>query len=425
MSQAAICVDNLSKWYQLGAAEQSQQNLREVVSSLLASPFRRLRRAQGQAAEGESLWALKEVSFSIQQGEVVGVIGRNGAGKSTLLKILSRIVEPTTGTIRLHGRVGSLLEVGTGFHPELTGRENIYLNGAILGMSRRELQRQFDAIVEFAGVERFLDTPVKRYSSGMYIRLAFAVAAHLDPEILIVDEVLAVGDAEFQQKCLGKMQDVARSGRTVLFVSHNMAAIRQLCSSAILLSKGTLLARDSTQVVLREYLTRRANPLAAGTINQHGLQFVEACLTDRANGCPTDYPVFNDDYTLTLSLYAHRRFGKGCVAIRVFDEMGTPVSTLCSIEEGQAPFDFDGPVQLTFDLPRLQLFPARYTATISVYRYGDEPPYLEVEDALSFEVQPAIVRDAMWPYKKVHGVVRISDGVSVSMADASYVPCAI
>ncbi len=208
----------------------------------------------GVRASSESFWALRNVSFDVQQGEVVGIIGRNGAGKSTLLKILSRITEPTEGRVRIRGRVASLLEVGTGFHPELTGRENVYLNGAVLGMSRAEIRRKFDEIVAFAEVEKFLDTPVKYYSSGMYVRLAFAVAAHLEPEILIVDEVLAVGDAEFQKKCLGKMGEVARGGRTVLFVSHNLAAVRSLCRSGILLQKGTLASDGTIDDVTAAYM---------------------------------------------------------------------------------------------------------------------------------------------------------------------------
>jgi lipopolysaccharide transport system ATP-binding protein len=203
----------------------------------------------------EDFWALRDVSFEVRQGEVVGIIGRNGAGKSTLLKILSRITEPTTGEVHLHGRVASLLEVGTGFHPELTGRENVFLNGAILGMHRAEIKRKFDEIVAFAEVEKFLDTPVKRYSSGMYVRLAFAVAAHLEPEILIVDEVLAVGDAQFQKKCLGKMQDVAKGGRTVLFVSHNMGVVTSLCPKAMWLNKGALQRTGASRDIVNEYLT--------------------------------------------------------------------------------------------------------------------------------------------------------------------------
>jgi lipopolysaccharide transport system ATP-binding protein len=239
MNKSAIIVEGISKRYRLGHANTRHQTFREMAMGMLAAPFRKLRAAGEAGNEGEEFWALKDVNFEVQPGEVVGIIGRNGAGKSTLLKILSRITEPTSGQIRLRGRVASLLEVGTGFHPELTGRENIYLNGAILGMKRAEITEKFDEIVAFAETEKFLDTPVKFYSSGMYVRLAFAVAAHLEPEILIVDEVLAVGDAEFQKKCLGKMRTIAEgSGRTVLFVSHNITAVESLCSKALVLKQG-------------------------------------------------------------------------------------------------------------------------------------------------------------------------------------------
>src|SRR4051812_38140711 len=243
----AISVRGLSKAYTIAHNQERHITLAEAALARLKNPFRRV--------EKETFWALKDISFDIQRGDVVGIIGRNGAGKSTLLKILSRITEPTTGNIELYGRISSLLEVGTGFHAELTGRENIFLNGAILGMRRSEIRRQFDAIVDFAGIEQFLDTPVKRYSSGMYVRLAFAVAAHLEPEILIIDEVLAVGDSAFQEKCLGKMKDVAASGRTVLFVSHNMVAIRQLCSRAILLNGGRTVCDGAVDECVRAYLT--------------------------------------------------------------------------------------------------------------------------------------------------------------------------
>src|SRR5580765_3647216 len=235
-----IRVENLSKQYTIGGPAEPYSTLRESLVKKVKAPFNALR--NGRRNGNEQFWALKDINFEVTPGEVVGIIGRNGAGKSTLLKILSRITEPTDGRIDLYGRVGSLLEVGTGFHPELTGRENIYLNGQILGMRRKEIDRQFDAIVDFAGVEQFIDTPVKRYSSGMYVRLAFAVAAHLETEILVVDEVLAVGDAEFQKKCLGKMDAVAKQGRTVLFVSHNMNAIESLCQRIAHLEQGQVLA---------------------------------------------------------------------------------------------------------------------------------------------------------------------------------------
>lgn len=256
MSEAVIRVENLSKRYVIGAKEELPQTLGEAISNLLKAPFKYLKSALREPQPDEILWALKEISFEVKAGEIIGVIGRNGAGKSTLLKILSRITKPTSGYAEIRGRVGSLLEVGTGFHPELTGRENIYLNGTILGMTKREIKKKFDEIVAFAEIERFLDTPVKRYSSGMYVRLAFAVAAHLEPEILVVDEVLAVGDVNFQKKCLGKMEDVAnKDGRTVLFVSHNMSAVKSLCNTSIWLNYGQIASLGETSAIITEYLT--------------------------------------------------------------------------------------------------------------------------------------------------------------------------
>ncbi|HNS36936.1 MAG TPA: ABC transporter ATP-binding protein [Anaerolineaceae bacterium] len=252
MSDLAIRVENLGKRYRLGSSVAAYTTLRETLSEWAGSPLRRLR--TGREAD-ETIWALRGVSFEVKQGQVLGVIGRNGAGKSTLLKILSRVTDPSEGWAEIHGRVGSLLEVGTGFHPELSGRENIFLNGAILGMHRSEIARKFDEMVAFAEVEKFIDTPVKRYSSGMYLRLAFAVAAHLEPEILVVDEVLAVGDAEFQRKCLGKMSDVANQGRTVLFVSHNMSAILRLTEETLVIDQGHLALRAATTEAVDYYLS--------------------------------------------------------------------------------------------------------------------------------------------------------------------------
>jgi len=258
MTSTIIQVNNLSKQYHIGAQERLNRTFREAVVDTFKAPvrnFRNLKRLTKfeEKQQQDTIWALKDVSFKVQSGDVVGIIGRNGAGKSTLLKILSRITEPTSGEIKLYGRVSSLLEVGTGFHPELTGRENIYLNGTILGMRKQEIDRKFDEIVAFSEIEKFLDTPVKRYSSGMYVRLAFAVAAHLEPEILLVDEVLAVGDAAFQKKCLGKMGDVAKEGRTVLFVSHNMAAVQSLCARSLLIESGKLKYDGSTESTVSYY----------------------------------------------------------------------------------------------------------------------------------------------------------------------------
>jgi lipopolysaccharide transport system ATP-binding protein len=261
MAEKAIQVEGISKLYRIGARQKGDRTLRETLTDLVAAPVRRFRtlRGSGPTTPDAAIWALKDVSFDVNQGDAVAVIGRNGAGKSTLLKILSRITEPTDGHIRISGRVASLLEVGTGFHPELTGRENVYLNGAILGMRKAEIQRRFDDIVDFSEVGPFIDTPVKRYSSGMYVRLAFAVAAHLEPEILLVDEVLAVGDAGFQRKCLGKMSDVARQGRTVLFVSHNMAAVQNLCKTGIVISNGCIAFSGTAPEAVEAYLNSTGN----------------------------------------------------------------------------------------------------------------------------------------------------------------------
>ena len=261
MANTVIKVENLSKQYRLGMVGTGtiKDDLARWWASMRGKedPFLKVGEVNNREVKGEGdyVWALRDINFEVQQGEVMGIIGRNGAGKSTLLKILSKVAQPTTGTVKTKGRIASLLEVGTGFHPELTGRENVFLNGAIMGMTKKEIRSKFDEIVDFSGVERYIDTPVKRYSSGMYVRLAFAVAAHLEPEILIIDEVLAVGDAEFQKKCLGKMKDVSVEGRTVLFVSHNMAAVKELCNTAILLKNGLISYSGRTNDVLREYLS--------------------------------------------------------------------------------------------------------------------------------------------------------------------------
>ncbi len=261
MSKVQIDVRNVSKRYRLGLKEESNDSLMGYLGSVVRAPFESFKKVKSLSKfeddNSESvLWALKDLSFQVNEGDVMGVIGKNGAGKSTLLKILSRITRPTTGTIDINGRVASLLEVGTGFHSELSGRENIYMNGTILGMTKKEIDRKFEEIVDFSGVERFIDTPVKRYSSGMQVRLAFSVAAHLEPEILVIDEVLAVGDAEFQKKCIGKMQGISNTGRTILFVSHNMGAMQSLCNKCIYLEHGKLVSEGETSKIIDQYLTR-------------------------------------------------------------------------------------------------------------------------------------------------------------------------
>lgn len=321
-SDLAISIRGLSKSYTLSHERNKATNLGEAITQRLRDPFKR--------AKKETFWALKDIDLDIKKGEVVGVIGRNGAGKSTLLKVLSRITEPTTGQIDLYGRVGSLLEVGTGFHPELTGRENIFLNGAILGMRRPEIRRQFDAIVDFAGVEKFLDTPVKRYSSGMYVRLAFAVAAHLNPEILIVDEVLAVGDAEFQKKCLGKMKDVSRSGRTVLLVSHQMMTIESLATSCIHLKAGETAAMGNPVEVISEYIrgpaprTRFEGLLIDGAEvdKAGGFQFISLELRDGKTGDSIDRVVTGHHVTARVFYKSEQRLKDVTVSLGIKSSTG-------------------------------------------------------------------------------------------------------
>ncbi|PZU99922.1 MAG: polysaccharide/polyol phosphate ABC transporter ATP-binding protein [Pseudanabaena sp.] len=322
MSDAVIRVENLSKKYIIGHQQQERYTaLRDVVANGVKNFTQGLIGKRDKDLEdiAEDFWALKDVSFEIKQGDRVGIIGRNGAGKSTLLKILSRITEPTSGKISIKGRVASLLEVGTGFHPELTGRENVYLNGAILGMDRIEIKKKFDEIVAFAEVEKFLDTPVKRYSSGMYVRLAFAVAAHLEPEILIVDEVLAVGDAQFQKKCLGKMEDVGREGRTVLFVSHNMAAIRNLCLTGIYLDSGKLNTLSRIDQVIDIYnsksYTNQSTSYHYENTHKESPHFVEISIVN-----PDQSGSFTNDESIFILLsYFHQNIKNLVISLHIYN----------------------------------------------------------------------------------------------------------
>ena len=413
MSNTVIKVENLGKKYVIGHQKQEKYTaLRDVISngvkSLLKFNFQ-------ERDTQEEFWALQDVSFEIKQGDRVGIIGRNGAGKSTLLKILSRITEPTKGQIKIKGRVASLLEVGTGFHPELTGRENIFLNGAILGMSKVEIQRKFDEIVAFAEVEKFLDTPVKRYSSGMYVRLAFAVAAHLEPEILVVDEVLAVGDAQFQKKCLGKMEEVGKEGRTVLFVSHNMAAIRQLCSLGIFMHGGSVSFAGSTEEVVCHYLNAgHNNDELLDKVTSNGIELLSINLREQKTQEISQAIIFNCSYTLDIEFNFQEKISNVGIVIRIFNELGTLISSICTLEEGVAPFVVQDKMQFNLDLPSLQLMPGTYYISLFVYRSNDPKCYFEAENALSFEVHPSIIQDAMWAYRHDHGIVRISNGCQIT-----------
>jgi lipopolysaccharide transport system ATP-binding protein len=317
----------------------------------------------------EDFWALKDVSFEVKQGEVVGIIGRNGAGKSTLLKVLSRITDPTEGEVRIRGRVASLLEVGTGFHPELTGRENIYLNGSILGMSKAEIKRKFDEIVAFAEVEKFLDTPVKRFSSGMYVRLAFAVAAHLEPEILIVDEVLAVGDTQFQEKCLGKMRDISSGdGRTVLFVSHNLATVKSLCSSGVLLKNGRVVYQGNTSDAIQEYISTSIQHSGHWIRNGSGgkdIRFESVSLTDLQGNIKSDFD-FSEPICIDLRATILKDLKDAEFAIRVINQEGHTIFTTGNSDDARRYLPLSaGPTRYIVTIPREFLNPGRYLLKIA------------------------------------------------------------
>jgi lipopolysaccharide transport system ATP-binding protein len=389
MSSPVIQVQNLGKQYTLGKRAGSGL-LRDRVAGLLRFGSAKPR---GGIPPQEDFWALREVGFSVQPGEVVGIIGRNGAGKSTLLKILSRITEPTTGRIEIRGRVASLLEVGTGFHGELSGRENIYMNGAILGMTRAEIRRKFDEIVAFAEVDQFLDTPVKRYSSGMYVRLAFAVAAHLEPEILIVDEVLAVGDQEFQRKCLGKLEHVTRAeGRTVLFVSHNLASVRQLCTRAILLNRGRLALSGTPGEVISQYMQAASAPVSGPENYRHiqgdGRARIERVQLHSAVAVEAHYSVL-EDVVIDLHYKIHTSTPSLDFFILIYGEDGECLAASFQRDSGQLtrPTSESGITRLTFKNP---FAPGRYLVSAGIFDASRQ--FLDwVEFAESFHVDTGFV----------------------------------
>jgi lipopolysaccharide transport system ATP-binding protein len=399
-----ISVENLSKSYLVGhqAAPRGQSTLRDVLTSQARDFARKAAdlirgRPIVEGDDVEEFWALRDISFEIQRGEAVGIIGKNGAGKSTLLKILSRITDPSGGKICLRGRVSSLLEVGTGFHSELSGRENIFLNGAILGMERQAIKRRFDEIVDFAGVEQFIDTPVKRYSSGMYVRLAFAVAAHLEPEILLVDEVLAVGDVEFQGKCLGKMKDVARGGRTVLFVSHNMRAIQGLCPRSILLHRGQLAMIGTTEQCIERYLGdfRSAKDstvdLTSPNVSRHGsgeCAFISASLRD-VNGNETASFSFGQPFVVELCLRADKEISDAILGFSFVDGTGHEIMGTSMHDSGQRCHLAKGDNRFRCTVDPMILTPGSFTLRAAVFKPG--VVFDHIDELMSFEIVDAAV----------------------------------
>ncbi|NIN63975.1 MAG: ATP-binding cassette domain-containing protein [Anaerolineae bacterium] len=393
MSDTAIRVEHLSKRYRIGGPQTQYKTIRETLMDVTGAPVRRLRRLGQPMPEEETIWALKDVSFEVKHGEVLGIIGRNGAGKTTLLKILSRITEPTEGHAEINGRVGSLLEVGTGFHPELTGRENIYLNGAILGMQRAEIDERFDEIVAFSEIEKFIDTPVKRYSSGMYVRLAFAVAAHLEPEILLVDEVLAVGDAAFQKKCLGKMGDVAAEGRTVLFVSHNMGAIDRLCESAVLLTRGKIAHKGAPRDTIERYLVKPEDVVGSWNADDRQsdsslpISLTSAYCARESTSTATSLVPYDEPFRLIAVYRVRRAVRTWSLALRVADHAGNVVFASsdadgqCHADRRQSPNSY----RAICHVPSRLLRPGIYSVTIITHIHGVR--ILEShEDAFRFEV---------------------------------------
>jgi len=403
MAQPIVQVRNIGKKYRLGATHGDTafryKALRDVIANAAKGLVRKSKGRQPSAigshssAPPKDFWALRNISFDVQQGEVLGIIGRNGAGKTTLLKILSQITEPTEGEIRICGRVASLLEVGTGFHPELSGRENIFMNGAILGMARAEIKNKFDEIVAFAEVEKFIDTPVKRYSSGMYVRLAFAVAAHLEPEILLVDEVLAVGDVEFQKKCLGKMQEVSHGGRNVLFVSHNMGAIRQLTSRCILLEEGLKTFDGDKNECISKYLQHNiTDGISRRNFPDHSpseetpVSIKSVALRDGNGTCKNVFSV-GETWCFEMDLEALTKGIMLYATLHIQNEYGIYVYHLVSRDTGHDYFYSDFYLKLRITLPKLLLYPGKYNVDVYVSRADSSLKNIDsIMSAISFEV---------------------------------------
>jgi lipopolysaccharide transport system ATP-binding protein len=399
MNQPIITVADLSKAYRIGCTSEKHDTLVATAASWLKAPFRNLQNLANlntsklSPKDENSVgihWALRDISFSVETGEVIGIIGRNGAGKSTLLKLLSRITDPTKGRALIRGRVASLLEVGTGFHPELTGRDNVYMNGTILGMKKREIDRKFDEILAFSGVEKFIDTPIKRYSSGMKVRLAFAVAANLEPEILIIDEVLTVGDHEFQEKCLGKMRNVARSGRTILFVSHNMAAVEGLCTRGITLADGKLIVDGTVDDALKSYY--RASAEASGgdiDLTNHPFRTIDRDrsfqsfrIRDNTGQLTATIPV-GQEMTLEIRLSKPEIEGDLAVGIHFYDQFSRRVATCHTSHQFSSPIRPKGEIVLRCRIPEIWLTPSEYTVVLGLAVGRDQVDRIEPAGTIS------------------------------------------
>jgi lipopolysaccharide transport system ATP-binding protein len=395
MSDTIIKAENVGKRFLISHQKQQKYStLREAISENIKAAWNNKNKPVHRKELQEEFWALKDISFEVKKGERIGIIGRNGAGKSTLLKILSRITEPTTGSITIDDRIASLLEIGTGFHPELTGRENIFLNGAVLGMTRAEIRKKFDEIVAFAEVERFLDTAVKHYSSGMYVRLAFAVAAHLEPDILIVDEVLAVGDLQFQRKCLGKMEEVSKNdGRTVLFVSHNMGAIRKLCKSGILLSNGLLIANDDITTVVDLYMKEGVSPQEQTSFQNYKerrtgtgeITFKWARLVND-EGIPRNDFFIGDSLELSFAIGNHEKVTSASIGIQVKSLDDTPLLHMMNQDSG-FPLTLENDEEIfKVTIDKLPLFPGEYTITLTIADPGGHTVYDNLEACIGFTI---------------------------------------
>lgn len=413
MPKTVIQVSNLSKRYRIGLKEKRADTITGQIMNILRSPlnnFRQLRSLSKFKDDDESVfWALKDINFEVKEGEVLGIIGHNGAGKSTLLKILSRITEPSRGEIRISGRVSALLEVGTGFHPDLTGRENIYMNGTILGMTRREIDRKLDEIIDFSGVEKYIDTPVKRYSSGMTVRLAFSVAAHLEPEILIIDEVLAVGDAEFQKRCLGKMKDVTGEGRTVLFVSHNMAAVKGLCQKGLLLKGGMVLFQGPADETIRKYIVNKVQTEVKGIVTDSmrryhtGEALVRQVFIKDSDGNTTEDLYYKEELRIGFRIEIFTQINDALLDVQIISEEGIPVAHhMNTFNELKTQTLTTGEWVVEIFLKN-SLAPGDYSLTLGIH-YPNGMTIEYVEDVYSFSVLKSGKNEEVdYPYDWVHG----------------------